>query len=327
MDKSTCKWPECEHIKLFCRGLCQKHYMRAYRLDTFDQPWVAWEAKNAPSVEEPCRWPGCSAMAQDRGLCPRDYTRAYRRQNFINPWAEWKEPGRGCVWPECDRQAESRDLCDRHYVRARSVGTFAEPWLAWRERVESRSAAVFCKWPECGKVAHARMFCVLHYQRGSVLGDFVSPWEMWSARKDCLWCGESFRRARIDAIYCGPKCSGDAFQRNNPDAVKASQKAYARRHPDKMRMQSNARRVRILEGVVEKFTAADVRNAKGDDCYLCGGLIDFSLRHPDPWSSSLDHIVPVSKGGHHTLKNASMTHLRCNLRKGASLVADHLATN
>jgi hypothetical protein len=37
--------------------------------------------------------------------------------------------------------------------------------------------------------------------------------------------------------------------------------------------------------------------ANSDVCWLCGQWIDPSLKWPDPWSASADHITPVSRGG------------------------------
>jgi 5-methylcytosine-specific restriction endonuclease McrA len=50
-------------------------------------------------------------------------------------------------------------------------------------------------------------------------------------------------------------------------------------------------------------------------CKICGKPVDKSLAYPDPFSPSLDHVVPVSKGGSHTLGNLQLAHLRCNLKK------------
>ena len=52
-----------------------------------------------------------------------------------------------------------------------------------------------------------------------------------------------------------------------------------------------------------------------DTCALCGAWIDPDLKHPDPWSFSADHVVPVSRGGHNkgVLQAA---HLTCNRRRG-----------
>ena len=56
-------------------------------------------------------------------------------------------------------------------------------------------------------------------------------------------------------------------------------------------------------------------------CGLCDGPVDKTLRWPDPQSPSLDHILPLSRGGHHARENCQLAHLRCNLRKNNRIVA------
>ena len=57
-------------------------------------------------------------------------------------------------------------------------------------------------------------------------------------------------------------------------------------------------------------------------CYLCGEKCDYSdyvIRNGTvicgDWYSSIDHIVPVSKGGEHSWKNVKLAHRRCNYLK------------
>ena len=50
-------------------------------------------------------------------------------------------------------------------------------------------------------------------------------------------------------------------------------------------------------------------------CQLCGGAIDPECQYPSPQSPSLDHIVPLAKGGSHTQGNVQAAHLFCNMRK------------
>jgi 5-methylcytosine-specific restriction endonuclease McrA len=50
-------------------------------------------------------------------------------------------------------------------------------------------------------------------------------------------------------------------------------------------------------------------------CGICGSPVDQRLKHPDPWSASLDHIVPMSCGGGHLYVNVQCAHLWCNIRK------------
>ena len=51
-------------------------------------------------------------------------------------------------------------------------------------------------------------------------------------------------------------------------------------------------------------------------CGLCSDRIDPDLPHRHPFSASLDHVVPLSKGGAHTYANVQAAHLICNGRKG-----------
>lgn len=61
----------------------------------------------------------------------------------------------------------------------------------------------------------------------------------------------------------------------------------------------------------------DIIDRDGTDCALCFEPVDFSLKWPAPFSKSLDHILPISRGGSHTLANCQIAHLRCNISKGA----------
>ena len=60
-------------------------------------------------------------------------------------------------------------------------------------------------------------------------------------------------------------------------------------------------------------------------CGICRLPVDKRLRYPDQRSASLDHIVPMSKGGGHTYINTQCAHLDCNLRKLAAGEGEQLA--
>lgn len=51
-------------------------------------------------------------------------------------------------------------------------------------------------------------------------------------------------------------------------------------------------------------------------CGICGDLVDKLVEYPDPQSASLDHVIPLSIGGEHTMDNTQISHLSCNVRKG-----------
>jgi len=67
------------------------------------------------------------------------------------------------------------------------------------------------------------------------------------------------------------------------------------------------------------ITTIKVCNRDGWVCALCGDPINPMITWPDDLSKSLDHIVPLSKGGGHTWTNVQAAHLRCNVDKGDAL--------
>lgn len=51
-------------------------------------------------------------------------------------------------------------------------------------------------------------------------------------------------------------------------------------------------------------------------CGICGQPVDFSYKTPHPLSWTVDHIIPVSKGGHPSdLQNLQLAHRWCNRQK------------
>ena len=56
-------------------------------------------------------------------------------------------------------------------------------------------------------------------------------------------------------------------------------------------------------------------------CGICGKPVDFSYRAPHPLSPTVDHIIPISKGGHPSdIDNLQLAHRCCNRQKSNSLI-------
>ena len=63
-----------------------------------------------------------------------------------------------------------------------------------------------------------------------------------------------------------------------------------------------------------------------DVCAICGKPVDKTLKQKNskgehnPYAPTIDHIIPVSKGGHpHDLANLQLTHWICNRQKSDKL--------
>ncbi|WP_432679701.1 HNH endonuclease [Rhodococcus pyridinivorans] len=76
------------------------------------------------------------------------------------------------------------------------------------------------------------------------------------------------------------------------------------------------RRRALLKGAhVESVRISDLVDRDGWSCGICGDLIDDSLEWPHLMSKTVDHIVPIARGGAHSLANCQLAHLTCNSRK------------
>lgn len=51
-------------------------------------------------------------------------------------------------------------------------------------------------------------------------------------------------------------------------------------------------------------------------CHLCGEDIDYEASHLEPLAFTIDHIIPIAKGGEDELSNLAPAHRKCNRAKG-----------
>lgn len=68
--------------------------------------------------------------------------------------------------------------------------------------------------------------------------------------------------------------------------------------------------------------------ATQDTCAICGKPVDMELKFPHPLSKTVDHIIPVAKGGHPSdLANLQLAHFICNRLKSDKLDIERRNSN
>lgn len=167
-----------------------------------------------------------------------------------------------------------------------------------------------CKVDDCDAKHYGKDFCHPHYTRWRDFGeeDPRLRGEVRNGCKICTACGEDkpLSEYGIDrsvksglAIYCKP-CN----------RAKSSMPP-----PDVKRDAWNRTRARKAGVEVGSVMASHVLDRDGWICQICKEPIDASDVYPHPRSPSLDHVVPISRGGGHTPDNCQAAHLGCNSRK------------
>jgi 5-methylcytosine-specific restriction endonuclease McrA len=88
-----------------------------------------------------------------------------------------------------------------------------------------------------------------------------------------------------------------------------------------VRQENRERRRARMMGVYvgPKAPRFKIADRDGWCCGLCGGHIPRVVRHGHPLYLTIDHIVPLSRGGEHSPSNVQAAHATCNYTKGDRL--------
>ena len=110
-----------------------------------------------------------------------------------------------------------------------------------------------------------------------------------------------------------------ALRQQSQQRYRASKPAARTVYTEAKRSADQRRRALRAGATVEKFESIEVFERDGWICGLCAQSVDRALSWPHPQSASLDHVLPLSRGGPHSKANTQLAHLSCNLIKGARI--------
>ena len=276
----ACSIDSCER-KSVSRGWCDRHYRRWKRHGDplYVKPGNGQWGDERPGApeSEQCAVDGCTVAKKCRGWCQMHYKRWLRNGDPVA--TQVRDDSRPCVVGGCEKTIRISDYCYAHYARMRRHGDVA----AGRKPVDK----------------------AIDHPDGT---------------RTCNTCSE---RKRLDEYHRGdlytlgrsPKCRACCAQDRrewaaaNQDLVDERSRAY--RHK---------RRAMVAQaGFEHGLTRAKIRSWHGDECAYCGVEMDFDVRGlvSAPRKATIDHIVPIHRGGGHVTGNVTLCCARCNSSKGS----------
>jgi 5-methylcytosine-specific restriction endonuclease McrA len=179
-----------------------------------------------------------------------------------------------------------------------------------------------------GKGSQFRRQCSPSCLRSSLLACNRESFKRRKAneRADPEWAAENRQKKRA---YERNQLADPAYRERRYKRM--SERATERRRTDpeyRFRVRQMSDRRSRVEGA-EILPLAPLWAEQDGKCYLCGGQMNpvpvrLGRTH-DPLAATIEHRVPISRGGAHDLDNVSLAHYRCNLRKGKRTVAEYEA--
>ncbi len=100
------------------------------------------------------------------------------------------------------------------------------------------------------------------------------------------------------------------WQKNNPERVKLQRKLFGKRHRQEMNMRAAQRRARIRNNGVFFVTKKEIKKLYASPCFYCGA----DAEH-------IDHLIPISRGGRHSIGNLLPACANCNHAKSNKFLA------
>lgn len=231
-----------------------------------------------------------------------------------------------CSIDECLNQAHSRGWCRTHYSKWYRNG---DP-LAVKTRTAPIHIQKLCSLDGCDLPMLAKRLCSTHYARARTTGSageariktYKSP--VVDGRKQCGKCSEwkplaDFNKHRHGSGGVESKCRpcqtahNAAWRSENRDywQLRATDPVIY----EKILAASHNRRARIKNAEFEFIDRAVVFERDGFICGICGEPLDMDAKFPHILSPSLDHVIPLNKGGDHLYSNVQAAHFGCNSGK------------
>lgn len=298
------------------RGLCSTHYSEQRKLNfpIGDSP------KRIPKDLRPsCQAEGCADKALNSKMyCHLHQRRFEKHGDPLKVKKVYAYGDRTCLVEGCVGKGRLKQgYCSSHYQRLMAHG---DPLKGNKSPAVSKALDHEDGTRTCSQ-------CEVRQELSNFYTDKLSTLGRKSKCKKCVSgiVSDNYRENSAEI-----RVKVKARRINNPEKTRQAEKErYERDKPKRLDLANKhaaIRRARQAEVEIDKgITPRRVRKRDGDNCFYCGKVMDFtpaSNRIFKDDHATLEHVIPLSKGGNHSWDNVVLACRRCNLMKNNKSVKE-----
>jgi 5-methylcytosine-specific restriction endonuclease McrA len=207
-----------------------------------------------------------------------------------------------CIVDGCPSKNKARGLCHTHYSRWQSTRVIGK---AERKRPQKIDPNAVCQIENCGKPVRSKNYCGSHYSKWNKYGDAL--WER-PRKTGCIEPGCDQPYEGLDR--CHTHYLREQYRRNRKRILAATKKRR-KKNPEQFQNWYNTYRARKKAGSYF-ISPKDLRKLSTAKCAYCGSSDNLEI----------DHIIPLSRGGTHSIGNITKACRQCNASKSDRLVME-----
>jgi hypothetical protein len=281
--------------KTFCSKSCHSQHLR----------------ENKPL----CSLEGCGKKSGNLkgGLCPMHHT---RMRNHGDPSVVLKvakyEDGLKCKVDGCTREAKFKNYCSKHYQMWKKHG---DPKGGKHEYTIRKAITHSDGTRTCSQCNQRLPISEFHKDKNATDG----------YRSKCKKC----RISNVQSWYSDNRERQSTREkirrRSNPEKYAEKEALRYEKDKDKRLLlateHSHLRKARKKKVRTERgISKLSLKKIFGTKCYYCGIEMDFSTGSGRKFNRSMatiEHLIPLAKGGEHTFENTVLACRHCNISKNS----------
>jgi 5-methylcytosine-specific restriction endonuclease McrA len=101
------------------------------------------------------------------------------------------------------------------------------------------------------------------------------------------------------------------FRQQNPEVMQARNKEYRKNNPEVLRAKAQRRRAKLKQNQTFYISKKQLKSLYSSNCFYCADK-----------AQTLDHVIPISKGGSHGVGNLVPACNHCNFSKAGRTIME-----